>query len=644
MRCSSGCIRVVVLCLLSWQAGLLFPLFSRAQAPAYRSDTPVLKTSLIHDAVYIDSLIGIYVDTNGSVRPQQLSSLAYDTNLVRRFTLGIPTNKVSLPFYCRFTLINDQDSPRALYFFPGYYFKDIVLYKDSAGTIVALPEHRPPHGELGCRRFSIAAHTQTTFFFKGNMIKANTNWMNPTLIDPGFISAYFKILRFNAVQLNVVTFVFCGILLMMIIYSITNFFQNLKAEYLFYALYGLCMTTLFFIKALFYREDQPFYFFFEEYFDYVIQVTGYYCYIGFTRHLLDTRTNYPGLEKAFRTAGNLLLLLLGLYSVVYFSGGPYRVMNSIENGGKYFLMALGIFYVIVGFAQRDKLMNYLLAGNLAVLGLAVTSQCIIVFKVRFTYTNTFFNQALFYYELGVVLELVLFLAALAYKNKDELIEKVKIEQTMKLEKEKKEFETKLAIIQAQQDERSRISADMHDELGSGVTAIRLMSELAKRRLPEHSVPEIDKISTSAGELMDKMNTIIWSMNATNDSVANLVAYMRAFTIELFENSPIVCRVEIPERIPDMEISGEKRRNIFLVVKEALNNAMKHSKSDRLDLYIMFEDELRIEIHDFGQGIQTEKMRQFSNGLTNMQRRMESIGGTIWIKNEQGTTVGLSCPY
>ena len=637
MRCSSGCNRIIVLCLLFWQAGFLFPPSSRAQAPALHINT-------VHDDVHIDSLIGIYVDAPGKVRPDQMPGLTYDTGLIRAFTQGVPTNEVSLPFYCRFTLINDDDTTRSLYFFPGYYFRDIALYKDSAGIVVALPEHRPPHGEMGCRLFSIGPRTQTTFFFKGHLIKANTNWLAPTLIEPGFLTAYFKILRFNAVQLNVVTFVFCGILLMMIIYSITNFFQNLKAEYLFYALYGLCMTALFFIKALFYREDQPFYFFFEEYFDYVIQVTGYYCYIGFTRHLLDTRTNYPGLEKAFRTAGNLLLLLLTVYSVVYFSGGPYKVMNSIENGGKYFLMALGVFYVIVGFAQRDKLMNYLLAGNLAVLGLAVTSQCIIVFKVRFTYTNTFFNQALFYYELGVVLELVLFLAALAYKNKDELIEKVKIEQTMKLEQEKKEFETKLAIIQAQQDERSRISADMHDELGSGVTAIRLMSELAKRRLPEHSVPEIEKISTSAGELMDKMNTIIWSMNATNDSVANLVAYMRAFTIELFETSTMVCKVEVPEHIPDIEISGEKRRNVFLVVKEALNNAMKHSKSDRLDLRITLEDELRIEVHDFGQGIQTEKMRQFSNGLTNMQRRMESIGGTIWIKNEHGTIVGLSCPY
>jgi signal transduction histidine kinase len=446
------------------------------------------------------------------------------------------------------------------------------------------------------------------------------------------------------VQLGVITFVFCGILLMMIIYSLTNFIQNWKLEYLFYALYGACMMTLFFIKALFYREDQPFYFFFEEYFDFIIQISGYYFYISFTRRLIDTGLHYPGMDKAFRTAQTILVVLLAVFSLVYFCGGPYPLINVLENGGKCFLLGVLVFYIIVGFAQRNKLMNYLLAGNLALLLLALTSQFVILFNIRFSYVNSFFNQALFYYELGVVIELIFFLAALAYKNKKELIEKVKIEQTMKLNQEKKEFETKLAIIQAQQDERSRISADMHDELGSGVTAIRLMSELAKRRLADQSIPEIEKISMSANELMNKMNTIIWSMNATNDSLANLIAYMRAFAIEHFENSSIACTVEVPDFIPDIEISGEKRRNVFLVVKEALNNALKHSKTTRLVLRILIEEELRIEVHDFGQGIQTEKMRQFSNGLTNMQRRMESIGGTIWIKKENGTVVGLSCPY
>lgn len=644
-KITPGLIRWMIITGLCLQAGLFHALPGLAQIPENSDPTISINACTIHDALRINQQVSVYIDTNRKVSETALSRLPFDNNLIKKLSRRIPAPLVGLPYYCRFTLSSTLDTAKAFYFSPGYYFRDIALFKDSAGVIVKLPERLPPHGEIGCRMFYLPPHSTTTFYFRGSLIKSNTNWMDPILIEPQFISSYFEILRFNTVQLNVVTFVFCGILLMMIIYSLTNYFQSLKVEYLYYAFYGLCMTSLFYIKALFYREDHVFYFFFEEYFDYIIQVSGYIFYIVFTRYLINTQKYYPALDKAFRTAAGLLVLLLVVYSAVYFMGGSYSVLNAIENGGKYFLLGLGLFYVIVGFAQRNKLMNYLLAGNVALLTLAISSQVIIVTKVHNnSYNSGFFNQALFYYELGVVLELIFFLAALAYKTKEELIAKVKIEQTMKLEHEKKEFETKLAIIQAQQDERSRISADMHDELGSGVTAIRLMSELAKRRLPGQSVPEIEKISTSAGELMDKMNTIIWSMNATNDSLANLIAYMRAYAIEHFENSPILCTVDVPPSIPEIEISGEKRRNIFLVVKEALNNAMKHSRSTRIDIRIRVQDELYIEVHDFGQGIQTDKMRQFSNGLTNMQRRMESIGGNIWIKNENGTTVGLSCPY
>jgi signal transduction histidine kinase len=636
--------RMIGLYLLPLWAMSLSAWSGQAQFLSDTGASGVINAGSIRDVIRVNRLIGIYVDTTQTVQSSGLDKLPYNDHQIMQFNRGIPTGLVGLPFYCRFILRNDADTSRSFYFFPGYYFKHIALFKDSAHTIVRLPEILPSDGELGCRMFTAPPHSITSFFFKGNLIKANTNWMDPTIIEPGFLSPYFKILRFKTVQLGVITFVFCGILLMMIIYSLTNFSQNWKMEYLFYALYGICMMTLFFIKALFYREDQPFYFFFEEYFDYIIQVSGYYFYISFTRRLINTARNYPAMDKAFRTAQLILVILLAVYSLVYFCGGPYPLMNALENGGKCFLMGLLLFYIIVGFAQRNHLMNYLLAGNLVLLLLSLASQFIILFWARLNYANSLFNQALLYYELGVVIELVFFLAALAYKNKNELIEKVKIEQAMKLNQEKKEFETKLAIIQAQQDERSRISADMHDELGSGVTAIRLMSELAKRRLADQSIPEIEKISMSANELMNKMNTIIWSMNATNDTLANLIAYMRAFTIEYFENSSIECTVDVPDFIPDIELSGEKRRNVFLVVKEALNNALKHSKTTRLVLRVLIEEELRIEVHDFGQGIQTEKMRQFSNGLTNMQRRMESIGGTIWIKKENGTVVGLSCPY
>jgi signal transduction histidine kinase len=93
---------------------------------------------------------------------------------------------------------------------------------------------------------------------------------------------------------------------------------------------------------------------------------------------------------------------------------------------------------------------------------------------------------------------------------------------------------------------------------------------------------------------------------------------------------------MPASIPPREISGEKRRNIFLSVKEALNNVVKHSQSPVVRINVTVQDRMIIEIQDDGIGIDLEKLRKFGNGLNNMKKRMASINGEFNIENRQGT--------
>ena len=124
----------------------------------------------------------------------------------------------------------------------------------------------------------------------------------------------------------------------------------------------------------------------------------------------------------------------------------------------------------------------------------------------------------------------------------------------------KEYEKEIAVYKAQQEERQRISADMHDELGSGMTAIRLMSEIARNKMKENTPIEIEKISRSANDVLNKMNAIIWSMNSGNDTLDNLVSYIRSYALEYFDGTAMECKVNTPEYIDDKELSGDKRRN------------------------------------------------------------------------------------
>ncbi len=286
-------------------------------------------------------------------------------------------------------------------------------------------------------------------------------------------------------------------------------------------------------------------------------------------------------------------------------------------------------------------MNYLVAGQCMLTFFSIISFLLIVTPIRISDSpDSVFNDSLFYYQVGLIMELIFFMAGLTYKNKKDLIERVKEQGRLKLENERKEFEKQVAILEAKQQERNRISTDMHDELGSGVTAIRLMSEIVKSKMKEKTLPEIEKISHSANELLNKMNTIIWTMVSSNDTVESLVAYIRAFGVEFFESTPIDCHFNVPATIPSKDLSGEKRRNLFLCVKEALNNVLKHSQASHVIINIRVDEKLTIEISDDGVGINMDKLRKFGNGLQNMKKRMESIEGDFSVENRQGTTTIL----
>jgi signal transduction histidine kinase len=182
---------------------------------------------------------------------------------------------------------------------------------------------------------------------------------------------------------------------------------------------------------------------------------------------------------------------------------------------------------------------------------------------------------------------------------------------------------------------------MHDNLGAGVTAIRLYSELAKKRIGKEVIPEIEKISSSANDLLNNMNAIIWTMSSSNDSLDNMIAYIRSYALEYFENTGIQCRTILDEDIPNIAVSGEIRRNIFLVVKEALNNILKHSKASEVCISLVREGNgISLYIQDNGTGIDFEKLRRFGNGLSNMKRRMEETKILFSIENKNGTLIRL----
>ena len=623
-------------------------------------------TSVLDD---ISGSTWLYFSNSRTLRPEQLPSIVFPIKGTKKFEHFIPVPNVDNKAILKFTLANSSDHEQRVFICPGFYYDSIQLYRltdrhssgriasslaaaepssplapvepsSSPGTAVrveALPSILPPDNDsLGYRQISLRPHDTATFFAALTFIKSPTNSINPTLTRDSLIHQGVILNHHNKTSIDVITNLFAGIMLMMIFYAFSEYLQTSKPEFLYYAGYCLCISALLFLKSTLHSATVPFNFFFESFLDNIIFSIGYIFYIVFHRKFLETKKSYRSLDRFLFWGVVGIAGLTILYAIFFFFSPEFEIANTIENATKILLLIICLGFSIIGSSYRNQLMNYIVMGNVSLFLLSIISQVIISTNFHLVKSVSVLNLALFYYEVGITIELLFFLFALTYKNKMEIILSIQKEEKLKLETERKELEKQVAVLAAKQDERNRISADMHDELGSGVTAIRLMSEIVKSKMKEQTLPEIEKISHSANELLNKMNTIIWTMTSSNDSVENLVAYIRSYAVEFFESTTIDCYFSMPASIPHKEISGEKRRNMFLSVKESLNNVLKHSQSSVVKINVLVNERLIIEIQDDGVGINMEKLRKFGNGLSNMRKRMASIDGEFNIENRDGT--------
>jgi signal transduction histidine kinase len=581
-----------------------------------------------------------------TVSPQQLPGLDYSIKGTSSFAHFITPTMVNNKAVLKFILANSSAQPQGAYFCPGFYYDSIQLYRltDQPGVVQALPSILPPDPDsLGYRKITLAAHDTAVFYAVLTFIRSPINSINPSLIREAFATYGILFNHKTKTNFDIITNLFAGIMLMMIFYGISEYVQTSKLEFIYYAGYCLFISSMLFLKATLHNTTTAFNYFFESYLDNIMFCLGYISYMLFHRRFLETQKNYRSLDRILSWGAGAIGLLMILYSLAFFLVPDFRVANSIEDATKYVLIIICLLFIIKGMGYRNPLMNYIVMGNISLFGLAILSQLMIATNFKLVPSPSVLNLALFHYEVGITIELLFFLIAITFKNKMEITLSIQKEEKLKLETERKELEKQVAVLAAKQDERNRISADMHDELGSGVTAIRLMSEIVKSKMKDQVLPEIEKISQSANELLNKMNTIIWTMTSSNDSVENLVAYIRSYAVEFFENTAIDCYFSMPASIPHREINGEKRRNMFLSVKEALNNVLKHSQGSVVKINVSVGEKLIIEIQDDGVGINMDKLRKFGNGLHNMKKRMASIDGDFEIANHDGTrtTFGLS---
>ncbi len=212
----------------------------------------------------------------------------------------------------------------------------------------------------------------------------------------------------------------------------------------------------------------------------------------------------------------------------------------------------------------------------------------------------------------------------------------------KLQKQKAENDKLLALEM----QRNRIARDMHDDIGAGLSKIKYLSQAA---LDKTDTTELEKIlilnKTNSDELVDKMNDIIWSLNNKEETLEELIIRMRSSFGEWINDLNKEFTFDCPEKIPHINLTEISKRNIYLSVKEALNNSVKYSNSNQFAIKIELKNtELIISIIDYGKGFDVEKMKFKGNGISNIYKRINELKGSVSIlSNSNGTSIIYSIP-
>lgn len=211
----------------------------------------------------------------------------------------------------------------------------------------------------------------------------------------------------------------------------------------------------------------------------------------------------------------------------------------------------------------------------------------------------------------------------------------------------------LKIVRLQKEQelelvRKNIYRDLHDELGSGLSRIKMLSDLALLKQENLENPAIHQVSEAAAEVTEKLREIVWSMNPRNENLAGVLLRLQANTEEILKYLPLQYEFHVPEYVPQVVLPPGIIRNLLFVHKEAMHNIQKYSQASKVDVSFSLPQpgELNLVIADNGIGFDVFRSGEVGNGLNIMKARLEETGGQFSCHSVigQGTTITLKYQF
>lgn len=461
-----------------------------------------------------------------------------------------------------------------------------------------------------------------------------------TLYDENALNAAYVRDLPSANAFLIIQMLFWGFLLCQLLYVLFQSVMVRRKEYGYYFGYMLLITLyfgskqegLFGIDILFSRWPLL-----KIYFGKTLLILPYFVYFRFVRSFLEIPRDHPRLNRWIIWVEYFLLgyaVLDFIYIVTTFNRGVQTMIYTSVFAG-IFLLTLG--FMIYMYRHRQALVFYIISGSLCVATGHILGLIFSYFEIT-RHIDLGIPDIFVFPQAGIVLEVLCFTAGLSYKS--QMTEKEKLAGQEKLIEQLKANEL---LQNRMQHIRNKIAQDLHDDIGSTLSSISILSDLALRESGStQTIETMNEIKDSSILLMERMDDIVWSINPRNDSLENLLMRVRHFATTLFEARGVDYSIEIQKNINEVRLPMDYRQHIYLILKEAINNLVKYADASHAWLEVQFDDHhLTLCVRDNGSGFDSAKPST-GNGLTGMRRRAELMNARLAIRAApgEGTAIRL----
>jgi len=424
---------------------------------------------------------------------------------------------------------------------------------------------------------------------------------------------------------------FEGIMIFQVLFFGMVYFISRRKDVLYYSLLNLVSALYFFLNApdTFLGIDPNIVFNSPAYLyvNFALFLSMFFTYVIFLKEVFnDTVEQYGYVKKTYIMTSYviplfyLLFVLFGILGlntqIIFYSAhlinGPFCTMILILN-------------------IREK--GY---KKLIISGLLVIFVCLILtiaFTIRYNEGDdvTLLDRyPLALIKLGMLIDIILFQLALLKRWNG---------QEKQLATEKMQSQLELERL------RNKISGELHDDIGSTLSGISMYSYLIKSQLKNEQPLEVEKslniMQQSATQMVNRLNDIVWFVNPEEDSIGKIIQRLEEYATDMGALKNMQVKVAMPAKFSVQRLEVESRRNIYLFCKEAINNAIKYSEADLLQLAVKENsNSLEISISDNGKGFDTGTVKK-GNGLVNMQKRAAEIKAGFTIQSGEGAGCSIS---